>query len=86
MNGTNPFEEGKIIFLQFIQGFPAQAGNVIIVVIRANEGLVGCQLVDEAVVDVRPEGSLLDGGHALADFFHIIDGNITKDGHSCQAV
>ena len=80
MNGTNPFEEGKIIFLQFIQGFPAQAGNVIIVVIRANEGAWAVNSVDEAVVDVRPEGSLLDGGHALADFFHIIDGNIKKAG------
>ncbi|WP_296826278.1 DUF262 domain-containing protein [uncultured Megasphaera sp.] len=41
---------------------------------------------DEGIIDIGHQRRPLDGRHALGDFFHIIDFNITKNGNGGQGI
>ena len=86
MDRTDLFQEREIILLQCIQCFPAQAGNIVVIAIRADKGVMSRQGIDEAVIDIGPECSLLYGCHPLSDFFHVINGNVAEHRHRSQTI
>ena len=86
MDGTDFFQERKVIFLIIFQRIPAHAGNVLLIAVSPDKAIMAGQLADKAVVDVGHQRSPLDSRHPLGNFLQVVDLDIAENGDSSQGI